>query len=292
MADPDQMRSDVPDLEIRQASEPPEPATSGGGRGIVLVVGLLIVAAGVAAYVLLRGPAPASEPAAPAATAPAPAAIEPLGGAPAPVVVPPLDETDALVRELVRQLTSHPSVAAWLTTDGLLRNFVVAVANIADGSSPAVHLRTLRPSAPFRVIETRQGTVIDPRSHARYDSLAAAIAGIDPAGAAKVYATFKPRIQEAYRDLGHPDTPFDRTLEAAIVELLRTPVVEGPIRVEPAGGVAFAFANPGLESLSAAQRQLLRGGPDNTRRIQQALRAIAEALGIPAGRLPAPRMVR
>jgi hypothetical protein len=116
--------------------------------------------------------------------------------------------------------------------------------------------------------------------------VAAAAASIDPAGAARLYATLKPRIEEAYRELGAPEQTFDRALEHAIVVLLKTPVVDSPVRVETQGGMGYAFASPELEGLTAPQKQLLRTGPANVRTIQSALRAIAIALGIPEDRLP------
>jgi hypothetical protein len=76
-------------------------------------------------------------------------------------------------------------------------------------------------------------------------------------------------------------------LERAIVLLLDTPVVDGPVRVEPRG-VGYGYADPKLEDLAPAQQQLLRMGPRNVRTIQSALRGIALALRIPIQRLPPP----
>src|SRR5262249_41954725 len=126
----------------------------------------------------------------------------------------------------------------------------------------------------------------DPRSYQRYHALTEAVASIDARGAASLYATLKPRIEEAGRELGLRDAPFDRTLERAIVLLLETPVRSGPARLRQHGGVGFAFANPDEENLAPAQKQLLRMGPDNARVVQAKLRDIALALGIPAERLP------
>ena len=75
-------------------------------------------------------------------------------------------------------------------------------------------------------------------------------------------------------------------LERAIVELLRTPVVTGDVRLQPSP-VTYAYADPRLESLSPAQKQLLRMGPRNVSIIKRKLREIATALGIPDSRLPA-----
>ena len=74
---------------------------------------------------------------------------QPLGGDAAPIALPPLAESDPLVRELVRKLSSHPSVTAWLATDGLIRNFTVVASNVADGTRFTMLLPKLRPSSPF-----------------------------------------------------------------------------------------------------------------------------------------------
>ena len=108
---------------------------------------------------------------------------------------------------------------------------------------------------------------------------------LDAEGAAKLYATLKPRIEEAYDDLGFPDTSFDEPLERAIVTLLQVPVLDEEPAVV-ARGVGYAYADARLENLTAAQKQLLRMGPRNVRLIQAKLEEIARALGIPAERLP------
>jgi hypothetical protein len=214
------------------------------------------------------------------------ASTRPLGAEGPAIDVPPLDQSDAVVRELVRQVTSHPRIAAWLATDGLIRAFTVAVDNVAGGATPAARFHVLRPASGFETVVRDGALRISPRSYQRYDDLADAMASIDAAGAARLYGTLKPRIDEAYRELGYPDTPFDRTLERAIVLLLGTPASDGAARLEPKG-IGYGYADPALEGLTAAQKQLLRTGPRNVRLIQSSLRRIAIALGIPAERLPA-----
>lgn len=217
-----------------------------------------------------------------------PAAPEPdvLGGEPMLVALPSLDLSDELMRELVAGLSSHPRVAAWLATKGLIRNATVVVTNIAEGHTPEVHLRRLRPTGDFRVTERNDTLHIDPRSYDRYTSLATAFASVDPAGAAELYATLKPLFDEASRELGNGGAPFDRWLERAIVHLLDTPILENAVPVVPVEGV-YAFDDPRVEALSAAQKHLLRFGPSNVRLIQTTLRSIGVALGIPAAQLPA-----
>jgi hypothetical protein len=201
------------------------------------------------------------------------------------IAVPPLDESDPLVRELVGKLSSHPKVAAWLATKNLIRNFAVVVANIAEGHTPAKHLRALSPGAPFQASADTGSAYILPSTYARYDTYADAVGALDARGTARLYATLKPRIQEAYQELGYPASDVDDAMKRAIVELLGTPIVEGRVAVNHPS-VSYTFADSRLESLSAAQKQFLRMGPRNVRLIQDKLREIAPALGIDPASLP------
>ncbi len=215
----------------------------------------------------------------------------PLGGAGEDIELPPLGESDALVRLLVNRLSTHPAVAAWLTSDDLIRDATVVVQNVAAGETPARHLRQVGPEGKFAVRAESGDTFVDPRSHQRYNWLADAVASIDSEGAARLYSTLRPRVEEGYAELGSPESRFDATLERAIVLLLQTPVVEGDVRLVTRGAL-YAYADPRLEALSPAQKQLVRTGPRNTRLMQEKLRAIALALGIPEDRLPKETIVR
>ena len=200
------------------------------------------------------------------------------------VSLPPLDGTDALVRQLVSALSTHPVVTAWLANERLIVNFVVVTGRIAEGQSPAPELKSIGPVAPFRTRASRGGVSIDPASYHRYDRYAQAVSAIDAGGAARVYETLEPRINEADRNFGGAGA-FDSVLERAIVELLKVPAVDGDVALKPAA-VGYAFADPALEAMSPAQKQLFRMGPDNVRIIQKKLREVASVLAIPESRLP------
>jgi hypothetical protein len=283
------------DFDLRSGGEPVEPIesvepTPNRPTAAVVAIGLFVVAVGFALYLVFgrQTSAPVNEQPSAAAVAATDKPAAPLGGVGDAIAVPPLDESDPLVRELVTKLSAHPRVAAWLTTDGLIRNFTVVVANISEGRTPATHLRTVAPAGPFRIAD-RNGTIlIDARSYERYDRLADAVASVDAAGSARLYSTLKPRIDEANRELGHPEGSFDRTLERAIVSLLAVPAVPAAVELGPVS-IVYGYADPKLEMLTPAQKHLLRMGPRNVRLIQDKLREIAQALGIPADRLPAPR---
>jgi hypothetical protein len=279
---------DLPDYELERTSSASTPAALPPTRpiGPWISAALLIAAACAAAYIaFVPRPHPAVKPSATST----PTATQPprsLGGNADPISIPPLDASDAVVRRLVRALSDSPAVTAWLTTNDLVRNFTVVVTNIADGATPAKQLRVLRPPSAFRVVERDRDPYVDPRSYDRYAVIADAITALDPAGAARLYGTLKPRIEEANRELGSQDQTFDRTLERAIVAILQTPALDGPVRLRPKG-IGYAYADQRLEDLSGAQKQLLRMGPRNVRVIRERLRQIGLALGIPSDQLPA-----
>ena len=248
---------------------------------------VLVIAVGATGYLVFRNRQTAAPAATPAAAAqPATDVAGALGADIAPIALPPLNDSDDVVRGLVKELSSNPSVLAWLMTDNLIRNFTVVVSNIAAGEPAARQVTVLRPKGSFQVEERGEDLFINSRSYDRYHPLTTAATSIDPEGAAKLYATLKPRINEAYAELGQGGTTFDQTLERAIVLLLKTPVPEGRVPVEPNGAVGYRFANPLLEKLTPTQKLLIRFGPDNQRAVQTSLRNIALALGIPPERLP------
>jgi len=274
---------DVSDYELFKTGD--QHAPSRRYVGLWIVVALILGAALVTLLVLVWNRRATPPPATTAHTEAAPRPARPLGGEAEPIALPPLSETDALVRELVQKVSSHPRVAAWLATDDLIRDFTIGVANVAQGQSATRQLTMLRPSSSFQVVQRGNDLAIDPRSYRRYDGIAAATQSIDSAGIARVYATLKPRIEEAARELG--DASFDRTLERAIVQLLNTPVVDDPILVQTKG-IGYSFVDFKLEALTSGQKHLLRTGPHNVRIIKESLRNIALALGIPEDRLPKP----
>jgi len=262
-------------------STPPPESDSRRVWGVVAVV-ILIVAAAIAFYVTRPSSGPgAADTAAnkPAAATDVAADRKPLGPDVPARELPPLDETDPIVRELIRALSSRPEVTRWLATDGLIRNIVASVDAVANGGTPAAQLRTLAPSRPFAVTSRGDQTVIDPRSYERYDGIAHTVGAIDADGIARVYATLRPRLQEAYRELGYPDANFDAAVERAIGRLVDTPRVAADVRVQQAP-VLYQYADPKIEQLTAAQKQLIRMGPRNQQIIQDKLRDVAKALGI------------
>jgi len=259
-------------------------------RGLAIAIfALLAVAAAVYYFVFMKKTAAPSASREPQAESVIPAGGEKAvpGGMAEPLAFPSvaLGESDAAVREFAAALSANPEFARWLLTKELVRKFVVAVDNVANGLSPKPHIDFFSPSGPFRIVRTKTGTLIDEVSYSRYDPVTGVVLSLDAVAAARLYRAVKPLLQEAYRDLGYPGVDFEDTLVRAMAELLETPVVEGPVRLEQKI-LSYAMTDEKLEGLSQAQKQLLRMGPKSVRAVQGKLRQMAAALGVAETRLP------
>jgi hypothetical protein len=223
-----------------------------------------------------------------------PAAQNPLGppGKPAAeekaspfVILPKLAESDDWLRQKAKDLSPSARLAKWLKMDDLIRRITAAVDNIAEGKSPRPHLKFLAPEKPFTVIEKQKVFFLNPQSYRRYDLLADAFSSLNAAGTVRMFRDLKPLFQEAYKELGYPEQDFEKTLVRAMKELLAVPVVQGDIAMEQQV-ITYGIMDEDLEDLSEAQKHLLRMGPRNIRKIQNQLRELASALGVPEKQLP------
>jgi hypothetical protein len=182
------------------------------------------------------------------------------------------------VREQAVGLSPHPQLAVWLATRGLVRIFATSVLNIADGRSPAPLVPFLAPTTKFSAAVKGDRLLADPRSFAEYDEFANAVASLDTAAVAGLYKTCLPLLKAAYAELGYPNADFSQTTERAIARLLETPVPEGEVALRK-GPLFYQYADPALEGLSLAQKQLLRTGPRNAKLLQRKLRDLYRELG-------------
>jgi len=190
-----------------------------------------------------------------------------------------LKTSDTVIRELVAQLSSRPELAAWLVNEDLVRRFVASVDNMSEGASPRQHLEFMAPDGAFQVQERGDRLVVAPASYDRYDNVAAVIDSLDTAGTAALYRELKPLIDDAYAEISPRGENFDDRLAEVFDQLLAVPVISGDVEVEQKV-VTYTYADPRLEGLTAAQRQLLRMGPDNVAMIQAKIREIRAALGM------------
>jgi len=271
---------DLPD----ETPAPPDAGSRQGPSPLVIVAAIAAVLVALAAvyFFFLRSstePAPLPE-----VAQPAPPPLEPEGE------IEPLDEalpdppesleaSDAYLREIASRLSSHPQLAEWVVPENLLRRAVVAVDNVSRGENPKKHVEFLEPEGEFEVRHDGPETTIDRSTYARYDVLTGVFISLDTDVAAAAYRRLEPLLDRAYQDLGYPGADFDTALRGAIEHLLATPIPAGePELVLDVS--TWKYEDPELENSSPAQKQLLRLGPENARRVQRKLARLADALGL------------
>jgi hypothetical protein len=291
---------DLDDFDLRRGdpvTDPPsdaeiapdwmQPSRPRGSRPAAALIALLLVGGALVALWMMsrrvEPPAPGTSTHVEATAENAPVTgDEPLRRSPeldAPV--PPLEQSDALVRRLAGELSSHPALRAWLATPRLVRTFAASVENASLGASPSPNLTFLRPREPYRAVERTgpNGTelVPDPASYQRYDAITEVFTSIDPQAAAGVYRRLHGLVQEAYAELGYPDQSFDAALAQAFESLLQTPIpATAPLLERHVN--TYRYADPRLEELTPLQKHLLRMGPDHAARVKGQIRALATEL--------------
>jgi hypothetical protein len=262
----------VRDPELSGPEAVAAPRSSSTTIVLIAVAGLLIGAAGAWWWARDRSPGPQSA----AATSPTEGAIAPSAATAQPL--PPLGQMDTFLRALLGALSPSPELARWLATDDLIRQMANAIDRVSRGASPARDLTVLRPAGTFVTAGRTNQMTIDPTSYRRFDALAATAASLDARSVAEAYHIIRPRLDEAYRGLGRTEGSVDQAVSIALQVLIDTPSVQGPIRLVSGPGATYAYADPRLEALLPAQKQLLRMGPDNLARVQTRLREIKVAI--------------
>ncbi|KDC54032.1 DUF3014 domain-containing protein [Pseudoalteromonas sp. S3431] len=196
---------------------------------------------------------------------------------PAPKVEPlvTLDESDTVVVAKMDEYLSD-SVMSLMITDDVIRRGVVFIDNIAQGKIAKKHTPVIKPEESFSVTEGDILT-IDPNSYERYTPYVKVFTSMSAAQAVRMYEEYKPLINSAYTEIGYGDDEFNQTLTDAIDLLLDTPEPEGDLPLLR-NSVTYQYAFSEWEQLPAAQKQLLRMGPENMKKVKAALRNIKTQL--------------
>ncbi|MGS2721030.1 DUF3014 domain-containing protein [Paraglaciecola aestuariivivens] len=197
---------------------------------------------------------------------------------PIPEPVPePLDTSDGTVKTKLLALSDYDAFARLLIDEALLQRFVVMTTSLADETLAANNRVLAAPDKPFRTFRQADKEWIDPASYKRYAPYVEVFESLETQSLMQLYQEYKPAIDEIFAEIASPRDNFNDKLKTAIEVLLDTPEVPMPVEVYT-DSVMYKFADSKLEKLTAPQKQLLRTGPENMRRIKAKLREIKESL--------------
>ena len=198
---------------------------------------------------------------------------------PEPVVEPakPLPTLSNSSEAVVAELTEHEQDTTLIKGEQLIRDTVVFVDNLRQGIVVRDKAIVEAPKGQFRVLEQNDKVYIDPRSYDRYNTIVDWFVSLDTQVLVDLFTRYKPLSKAALAEIGYPDENPENVLLDAIDVLLATPSVGTVIELND-DSVMYRYADPTLEALPAAQKQMLRIGPDNIRRVKLKLEDLQQAL--------------
>lgn len=225
--------------------------------------------------------------------APVPAPVQPV--TPAPVVaveeetpepevveeiveLPTLNDSDGFLSERLQALETGARLMALLTSDDIIRKFVVFVDNVAEGNLPQLEYPVRRLPQAMAVRELDENLYeMQTVSYQRYTALIDGLTAVNPEQALAIYRVMKPLFQEAYAEIGYPNRNFDDTLARAIDNVVNARSAEGPFQlIKPK--VMYIYADSEIERMSPVEKQLLRMGPQNAEKLKLALQQYRQRL--------------
>ncbi|RRS07904.1 DUF3014 domain-containing protein [Pseudoalteromonas sp. J010] len=194
---------------------------------------------------------------------------------PEALVLPPLSQSDTEIKAAVANFMSNQAVKL-LADDDVIRRTVVYVDNLAKGKIAEKHSPVVKPQDNFSVIDD-DIIITDPNSYERYTPYVAMFDTMSTAQVVRLYDQYKPLFEEAYEEIGYEGNEFNGTLADAIDELLATPIPDTALPLIKES-VTYKYAYAEWEQLSAAQKQFLRMGPENMKKVKKRLEEIKSAL--------------
>jgi hypothetical protein len=199
----------------------------------------------------------------------------------APLVAAPLslDGSDGQVHAAVSDFAAQ--LATWLTPEEQVRKWVSLVDQIAEGKLPLKNRPLDYPMTTFmtqRPSDRQKGDkqILDPANYARADLLIKVFTSIPSERLAAYYHAWRPMLDKAYSELGGSGG-FDKRLRTAIKRVVKVQPLRTPAElVRPI--TYYKYADPTLEAASDVEKLMWRLGPENSKRVQDYLRALEPEL--------------
>lgn len=191
--------------------------------------------------------------------------------------LPGLDGSDNFVRERVTLMSNSNILKKWLLADDLLRR----VASYFDGLSRGVILSKIIPLSPAEgefATHRQDGVILmNAGNYERYNNTVSVLVSLDMRMMAQMFHFSRPLLEKAFSELGYQPRQMDGIILSALDQVLNTPIIVNPIELTR-DSVIYKFADSKLEALSPLQKQLIRSGPENTKRLQKQVKILRDAL--------------
>lgn len=200
---------------------------------------------------------------------------------PPKVALPNLNNSDGALRAAIENdLAVHQQILNILTPNEIIRKAVIAIENAANGKVAFDHPVLQRPSSQPKTLQISAGELPEYRFHpenaGRFDRYIEIANNIDTDQLVRLFSLYEPLLQQAYAELGLPDTAIRSRLLTGLKTAMATPDVENPILVRKS--VMYQYADPSLEALPDLQKLMIRIGKTNRDTITRKLEELIATL--------------
>ena len=202
------------------------------------------------------------------------------------IQLPMLDESDSWLKQQLTQLTWRKELLRLVIDEDMVRRLVVFTDNFAQGGIAYDYSPLVKPQNKFSAIEavneegqtnTKEQWYWDDSQSRRFSLYVDLMRSFEPERLAQWYVEMKPLIDQAYEELGYPDSDFTDTLQDAIVRVLDMELPKSTVVLERPS-VMYRYQDEDLESLPDAEKLLLRIGKENLLVIKSFLLEFSDAL--------------
>lgn len=187
-----------------------------------------------------------------------------------------LGNSDESFREAVVNVSKN--FGGWFETKDSITKYITLIHDISQNQIIAKNRVFLHIPKNGIAKQDSQGLYLTQKGYKRYDHFANAVASINAQKGLDLYLTFKPLFNKVYKKFSYPNAykVEDIFLKAA-ANVIKAPVVEGRIALLK-HSIFYKFSDKKLEALSDVEKQMLRMGPENTKKIQAKLRQLVEVI--------------
>ena len=180
--------------------------------------------------------------------------------------LPSLAESDQpLIAVVAKQI--GPKWAALLVDEALIERAVAAVDNLSRQALNPQQLPLKLPAGRYRVIEADGVLYPSNANIARYQPYVELLNHWQPEQWLAFYQHIYPLLQQAYANLGYPDSAFHDKLLSAIEQLLNAPAAPTAPQLEQPH-VFYQYADSALEQASESDRFMMRLGPSTQHQLK------------------------
>ncbi len=194
-----------------------------------------------------------------------------------PVLVK-LDTSDEGFKKAVTTVSTD--LGDWFEIKDVIRKYIVLIHDVSQNKILFKHKNFLKVPKKNMVREDDQGLYLTKEGYQRYDRFANALVAIDVKKGVGLYLSFKPLFNKVYKTFSYPESyKLEDIFLKAAANVINAPVEEGRVGLVK-HTLFYKFSKRKLERLNDVEKQMLRMGPENTKKIQAKLRQLVEAFSL------------